>query len=319
MKELLFFLLFLYLAIPCPAQIYKYIGVEDGLSNRRVYAIKKDAEGYMWFLTHDGIDRYDGYKFKRYKLKDGEEEISSMMNLNWLYTDTEGKVWVIGRKGRVFLSAPGNSRQGAPVSYGFIDQSNTVWLCTRQQIFLYDSQTKTSRIFSNPTGKEIHAIAQQDSVQYYIGTENGLYCLRKTTSGLTNPQQQQAVAPSLQITSLYLHPTTGKVFIGTSQQGVFVYSPKEQQIAAAGSHELTDISINRICPFSNKELLIWTEVIQGAITHKEIKEDINVISTAKLFMNVFYGQSYLDALNSGLNTTELKLQFQNIYSLLKNQ
>lgn len=75
----------LYLAIPCPAQIYKYIGVEDGLSNRRVYAIKKDAEGYMWFLTHDGIDRYDGYKFKRYKLKDGEEEISSMMNLNWLY------------------------------------------------------------------------------------------------------------------------------------------------------------------------------------------------------------------------------------------
>lgn len=69
----------------------------------------------------------------------------------------------------------------------------------------------------------------------------------------------------------------------------------------------------------NKELLIWTEVIQGAISHKEIKEDINVISTAKLFMNVFYGQSYLDALNSGLNTTELKLQFQNIYSLLKNQ
>ena len=52
---------------------------------------------------------------------------------------------------------------------------------------------------------------------------------------------------------------------------------------------------------------------------QEIKEDINVISTAKLFMNVFYGQSYLDALNSGLNTTELKLQFQNIYSLLKNQ
>ena len=273
MRKLLFFLMLLYLAIPCPAQIYKYIGVEDGLSNRRVYAIKKDAEGYMWFLTHDGIDRYDGYKFKRYKLKDGEEEISSMMNLNWLYTDTEGKVWVIGRKGRVFcydlyqdrfklvykLPDEGNSRQGAPVSYGFIDQSNTVWLCTRQQIFLYDSQTKTSRIFSNPTGKEIHAIAQQDSVQYYIGTENGLYCLRKTTSGLTNPQQQQAVAPSLQITSLYLHPTSEKVFIGTSQQGVFVYSPKEQQIAAAGSHELTDISINRICPFSNKELLIATD------------------------------------------------------------
>ena len=41
----------------------------------------------MWFLTHDGIDRYNGKEFKPYKLMDGDEEVNSMMNLNWLYVD----------------------------------------------------------------------------------------------------------------------------------------------------------------------------------------------------------------------------------------
>ena len=67
----------------------------------------------------------------------------------------------------------------------------------------------------------------------------------------------------------------------------------------------------------NRELLKWIEIIQLAIGNKEIKNDIDVITTAKMFMNVFYGQSYLDALSAGLNTVELRLQFQNIYRLIK--
>ena len=89
-KWLIILLLF---PFSCIAQIYKYIGVEDGLSNRRVYSIQKDRKGYMWFLTHEGIDRYNGKEFKQYKLMDGKEEVNSLLNLNWLYIDTEGVLW----------------------------------------------------------------------------------------------------------------------------------------------------------------------------------------------------------------------------------
>ena len=50
------------------AQTYKYIGVENGLSNRRIFDIQKDSIGYMWFLTNEGIDRYNGKDIKHYKL-----------------------------------------------------------------------------------------------------------------------------------------------------------------------------------------------------------------------------------------------------------
>ncbi len=85
------------------AQTYKYIGVEDGLSNRRVYYIQKDKKGYMWFLTHEGVDRYDGKEFKRYKLMDDGEELNSLLNLNWLYLDHES-TFVGNRKERKSVS-----------------------------------------------------------------------------------------------------------------------------------------------------------------------------------------------------------------------
>ena len=88
MKKWLF--LILLFPLTCVAQTYRYLGVEDGLSNRRVYCIQKDKTGYMWFLTHEGIDRYNGKDFKRYKLMDGDVEVNSLLNLNWLYIDQEG-------------------------------------------------------------------------------------------------------------------------------------------------------------------------------------------------------------------------------------
>jgi AcrR family transcriptional regulator len=67
----------------------------------------------------------------------------------------------------------------------------------------------------------------------------------------------------------------------------------------------------------SNELLLWIENLNLAIKNKEVRNDINVIATAKSFMNIFYGQSFLDALSMGLNTMELKLQFQNLYNLIK--
>ena len=56
MKYIVYILLFF--PVWVTAQTYKYIGIEDGLSNRRIFNIQKDAQGYMWFLTNEGMDRY---------------------------------------------------------------------------------------------------------------------------------------------------------------------------------------------------------------------------------------------------------------------
>ena len=99
------FFLFILLLINCTVskgQIYKYIGLEDGLNNQKIYHIQKDRRGYMWFLTQEGVDRYDGKHIKHYTFSDDSMKLDSRIALSWLYMDRRDVLWVIGQKGRIF-------------------------------------------------------------------------------------------------------------------------------------------------------------------------------------------------------------------------
>ena len=102
MKRLLLFILLFINATVSKGQIYKYIGLEDGLNNQKIYHIQKDRRGYMWFLTQEGVDRYDGKHIKHYTFSDNSMKLDSRIALSWLYMDRRDVLWVIGQKGRIF-------------------------------------------------------------------------------------------------------------------------------------------------------------------------------------------------------------------------
>lgn len=39
----------------------------------------------MWFLTHVGIDQYNGKEIKHYKLREGNRELDPLLNINWTF------------------------------------------------------------------------------------------------------------------------------------------------------------------------------------------------------------------------------------------
>jgi len=81
---------------PLPVQ---YLGIEQGLSNNTVISIYKDRPGFMWFGTHDGLNRYDGYTFKVFRrdLKDSSSLLSN--EITALAEDRRGNLWVASRRG----------------------------------------------------------------------------------------------------------------------------------------------------------------------------------------------------------------------------
>ena len=43
------------------------INSNDGLSSDMVYSVYQDSEGFLWFCTEDGLNKYDGYTSRIYK------------------------------------------------------------------------------------------------------------------------------------------------------------------------------------------------------------------------------------------------------------
>ena len=52
--------------------MFRHLEVADGLSNNSVYSIFKDRDGFMWFGTNSGLNRFDGYTFKIYRHLSGD-------------------------------------------------------------------------------------------------------------------------------------------------------------------------------------------------------------------------------------------------------
>jgi ligand-binding sensor domain-containing protein len=47
-----------------PAYIYRHLTEHDGLASNNVMSIQQDKAGFMWFATDNGLQRYDGARFR---------------------------------------------------------------------------------------------------------------------------------------------------------------------------------------------------------------------------------------------------------------
>src|SRR5687767_849451 len=98
-------ILFAILAQPAfatpPLSVQRY-SLEEGLSQQAVNAIAQDREGFMWFGTEDGLNRFDGYEFRQLRHDRGDSQtlpngwISSLVASEdglWIATDGSGVVF----------------------------------------------------------------------------------------------------------------------------------------------------------------------------------------------------------------------------------
>lgn len=78
---------------------FEHISSEHGLSQNTVCCILQDNQGFMWFGTAEGLNKYDGYTFTVYK---HNPENSNSLSDSWiwaLYEDHLGMVWIGTRDG----------------------------------------------------------------------------------------------------------------------------------------------------------------------------------------------------------------------------
>jgi signal transduction histidine kinase/DNA-binding response OmpR family regulator/ligand-binding sensor domain-containing protein len=73
---------------------YESLTTSNGLSQGYVYDMLQDRDGFMWFSTKAGLNRYDGYNFKVFAHNAYNANTISSNVIKKLFEDSKGRLWI---------------------------------------------------------------------------------------------------------------------------------------------------------------------------------------------------------------------------------
>ena len=71
----------------------QHYSIKDGMSQNTVMAIMQDKQGFMWFGTWDGLNRFDGYVFETFKAMNNGVEAHVNNRVDLIYEDEAEQIW----------------------------------------------------------------------------------------------------------------------------------------------------------------------------------------------------------------------------------
>lgn len=120
----------------------KSLSTSEGLSDLLVNTIYKDSEGFVWFGTEMGVDRFDGNRLKSFefpKSSTGSHRVNAI-------TEIRNKGLYIGNRQGLFVikkNEPAPQRLfpdklNHPITSLAVDGTNSLYIGTKQGIYHYD-------------------------------------------------------------------------------------------------------------------------------------------------------------------------------------
>lgn len=124
------------------------ISRREGLSNGAVNAIVRDAEGYIWLGTWNGLNRYDGHTIETFLPGSGPGSIHNHV-VREIYPSESGIVWMLtnrgiarynnesGRFSAFFTDEPEQINYETDISFAFADGYGAVTSVFGRGLFLF--------------------------------------------------------------------------------------------------------------------------------------------------------------------------------------
>jgi hypothetical protein len=73
---------------------FRRLSTDEGLSQTKIMQIVQDDQGFIWFGTQYGLNRFDGYNFKVFLHDPTDPKSLSGVIASALFTDRDGALWV---------------------------------------------------------------------------------------------------------------------------------------------------------------------------------------------------------------------------------
>jgi ligand-binding sensor domain-containing protein/serine phosphatase RsbU (regulator of sigma subunit) len=222
------------------------LSLEDGLSQSIIEAIVQDRQGFMWFATEDGLNRYDGYDFTVFRNQPGNSDSLGYNELKALYEDDDGILWVgIFETGLNSFDPTTlevvryrhDPDDPTTLSHDTVrvvleDSAGRLWVGTQGGGL--DRLDRGTNVFHHyelggaPGGEDVRAIAEDAAGAIWVGTNGGgLFRLDPASGDTTHFAHDPADDTSLSSDSVraLLVDHSGMLWIGTDGGGLDAMAP----------------------------------------------------------------------------------------------
>lgn len=298
-RTLILLPIFLLIVMACYGSNFRNYQVDDGLSHNSVWYVMQDSDGFMWFGTNDGLNRFDGKNFKVYKHNPND---STSIGHNFIHCIRE-------------------------------DSKNRMLVGTRNGLYLYNKKLDNFICINLSKSKKqdinINDITEDSYGNIWIASHgNGLYKLNQDLS----VEKHFSLNDSPQTTSLnYIWTVVtdhlGNLWLGTAGKGLVHFDPKNEvftPITDRKNLNISDQSIYSIHCDRNNDLWIGTSTkglfkynfINGNATHYlnntgNIKSII-AFSNKELIMGSDHGLIIFDKESGKYNIPKEESGYENI-------
>nr|WP_246433952.1 two-component regulator propeller domain-containing protein [Spirochaeta isovalerica] len=243
---------------------FSRIGLDEGLSHSRIYALLQDDRGFMWIGTSNGLNRYDGRSFRYYK-NDPDDKgslphnyvtslIQDSSGYIWIGTDGGGAARLDPRSGQFLRYAKDERDESRRISDNYVwglleDSKGRIWMGTTYGgVSLVDPRSNSIRYFEAGSGgtglshNNVWPIVEDGNGDVWIGTDGGgINRYIESTGRFIQYRHNDEEPDSLSsdyIFSLYID-SGNTLWVGTSGGGLNRFDRKSESFVSY-RHEEND-------------------------------------------------------------------------------
>lgn len=260
---------------------FKHLDIETGLSQNSVFSILQDQQGFIWFGTKEGLNRFDGYNFKVFKRCSDTNGCLGGNVIHDIVEGNNGDLWVGTDKGLYKYSSEFENfsfvdtvtPDGFTI-YGDVldiqkDKNGNLWLAVAGEgLFYYDTSKSILSSYKqlNKNGiKTTHypwSICIDNDGVVWTGTHNnGIYRLDQTEKVFNEflPSNNSEQLRDILIYKVFNYDFD-HLIIGTANHGLLLLNKRSGEIHPLTSNpELNKIFVRTIAEGSADKLWIGAE------------------------------------------------------------
>lgn len=281
-----------------------------------------DSQGYLWFGSEDGLNKYDGYTFEIYKSIPSDSGSLSNNIIRCIFEDSKNNLFIgtdnglnrYNRTNGTFSRYMHDEKNKNSISNNLIyamceDHAGTVWVGTSAGLNSFNVAAGTFTTFDDVLQKTIllssnfiTALHADEKNKLWIGTaKNGVNVYDISSKTLEVLQHKDGNSNSLtedEITCLY-EDKSGNIWIGTLNGGLNKYNPSTKTFSSF-SRESTEglLGLNSIFSIaSDQSGVLWIGTMGGGLTAFDLStgkmtrynydpQNLNSVSSDKIW-NIF--------------------------------